>query len=233
MIKKPYLPRKESERVIWLNNFASKIGGYGPTFNITAGEIIVIVAMALIYSYIINLIEQSRTYTKKLTSFKNLLSFAPSGATLGTLPVLAPGVAPALTQAGIFTFISGIAQRIKGNTANYNAGVGNDLGIIGDETVFVPDDFKPAITCKSLPGYVKVDFLMHDIEAMEIFSNPVGGSDPTVWEKIATVHHSGFHDIRPLAVAGKPETRTYKARGILHDAEIGLFSDPAVVTFAG
>jgi hypothetical protein len=41
---------------------------------------------------------------------------------------------------------------------------------------------------------------------------------------------SPYVDNRPLLVAGKPETREYRAIYILHDAEIGNPSDEAVVT---
>jgi len=41
-----------------------------------------------------------------------------------------------------------------------------------------------------------------------------------------------YVDNRPLAVAGKPEIREYKAVFVQSDAEIGLFSDELVVNCA-
>ena len=69
----------------------------------------------------------SKAYTQQLTSFKNTLSFAPPGAVLGPEPVLVPPASPALTQAGIFTFIAGLVARIKAST-NYSPGIGEALG---------------------------------------------------------------------------------------------------------
>ena len=233
MKRKPYLPTREQERVIWLNTFASKLPGYAAMFNISAGDVIIVTAMALIYAYIIGLVVQSRQFIEDLTKFKNRLSFAPSGTTLGPLPVLTPGVAPVLTEAGIFTFIGGIVTGIKSKKSVYTEGIGEDLGIIGDDTTFIPDDYLPVLAGKAMPGSVKISFQKEGVEAMSIYSHPVGSTDPDEWEHLANDHHSPYHDTRALAVAGKPEVREYRARGVLSDVEIGQWSAVIKVTFSG
>ena len=96
MKKNPYLPKRESQRVTWLNTFSSQLAIHGATVGVTAAEIAMVSAMALIYAYIIGLIDLSKAYTQELTKFKNKLSFAQLGAVLGPLPALTPGAAPAL-----------------------------------------------------------------------------------------------------------------------------------------
>jgi len=233
MKKKPYLPTKEADRVIWINNFNDKIGTYAGTFNITAAELLVIAAMALIYTYMITLIAASRSFTKSLTKFKNVLSIAPNGTTLGVIPVFTPPVAPALTQAGIFTYIASIVARIKSNTASYTPTIGDDLRIIGEETIFVPDDYQANGKAKSMPGFVVIEFEKPHVEGMDIYSLPVGTSDLNFFEKIGTANHSPFHDTRPLLAAGKPENRYYKTRAIIHDEEIGHPSEVFTAIFNG
>ncbi len=233
MTTKYYLPRKEADRVIWLNNFASKIGTYAADFGISPGELLLIAMMALYYSYIIGLIQLSRTFTKALTSYKDVIAGGVTSTTVPAIPAFTPAVAPPITQTGIFTFIAGIVGRIKSNTTYYNTTVGDDLKIIGAETIFVPDDYKANGTCKAMEHYVEIDFVMTHLDAMDIYSNPIGGTDPTVWEKIGTVSHSGFHDLRPLANPGKPETRNYKTRGVIFDVEIGFSSDVFSVVYGG
>ncbi|HLG34481.1 MAG TPA: hypothetical protein VI757_06325, partial [Bacteroidia bacterium] len=66
-----------------------------------------------------------------------------------------------------------------------------------------------------------------------IYSHPVGSTDPDAWEHLANDHHSPYHDTRALAVAGKPEVREYRARGVLGDVEIGQWSAVIKVTFSG
>jgi hypothetical protein len=231
MRKKPYLPQQESERVTWLNNFAAKLPAHAATFGISPAEVTAVNDMAALYSYIINLIGQSKTFTQELTQFKNLLSIAPSGATLGALPAFTPAAAPPLTQAGIFTFIGGLVKRIKGTTASYTTAIGEDLGIIGDETTFDAANFQTALKGKSLPGSNEITFVKSATDGVNIYSHPVGNPDPNVWEKLAFDTSSPYNDTRPLAVAGIPENRKYRARGVINDAEIGQWSDILSLTF--
>ena len=66
-----------------------------------------------------------------------------------------------------------------------------------------------------------------------IFSHPIGNTNPDVWEKLAYNSSSPYNDTRPLAIAGIPENRKYRARGVINDTEIGQWSDILSVTFGG
>ena len=231
MKKKPYLPNREADRVTWLNNFASKIGVYATTFGIAPAEVLILKNMSVIYSYIINLMEQSKTYTQDLTQFKNTLSTAPPGTTLGILPVLSPAVAPPLTQSGIFTFVGGVVKRIKASIAVYTDAIGQDLGIVGDESTFDPLTYQTMLKGVSLPGSNEIIFSKNGVAGINIYSLPVGGTDANVWEKLAFDSSSPYNDTRPLAVAGVPENRKYRARGVINDQEIGQWSDILSLTF--
>jgi len=230
MKKKYYLPNKESERVTWLNNFSAKLPGYAAAFGITDGDRDKVIAMALLYAYIIGLIEKVDTYKQGLTAFKNTLSFAPSGTTLGEIPELDAGTPPALTEAGIFTFIGGIVQGIKAKKGVYTPAIGEELGIIGEETVFVENDYKPTFKGKSLPGNNEISFEKKGVAGQNIYSHPVGG-DQTVWVKIGYDSSSPYNDTRPPATPGTPENREYKGRGVINDVEIGQWSDVLTLTF--
>ncbi len=231
MRKKPYLPRTEANRIIWLNNFADKIDRYAATFGISSDEVTLIKKMAVLYAYIIQLIASSKAFTKSLTRFKNTLSIAPHGTTLGPIPVSTPDTAPELTPAGIFTYISGIVQRIKSNTVKYSPTIGNDLGIIGEETVFAADDYVANGTAVSKVTYVAIEFDKKNVDGMVIYSLPLGSSDVSLMEKIGTANYSPFHDTRPLMEPGKPENRYYQTHAIIHDAEIGHPSEPFSVVY--
>ncbi len=148
-MKKEYLPKREADRVGWLNNFSSIIGNYATTFGISPAEVATIGKMAAFYAYIYNLMIMVSTFSKNLTKFKNLLSIAPNGTTLGPMPTLTPPAAPGTSPAGIFTFISGIVGRIKSNTANYTEAIGYDLGIIGEEISFKEAEFKSVISAEA------------------------------------------------------------------------------------
>lgn len=232
-MKKNYLPRAASDRVLWLNNFSNKIGGYAALFGFTAAEVALIAKMATFYAYIIGLIEQVNTFSNNLVSFKNILSIAPNGTSLGPVPTVTIAAAPAVCPAGIFTYISGIVGRIKSNTTAYTDAIGKDLGIVGDEIVFKSTEFKPEISAKAQAGSVVINFTKKDLDGVNVYSHPVGGTDANVWEFLALDNHSPYHDTRPLAVAGQPEKRQYRVRGVYDGVETGLVSDTIEVVFEG
>ena len=176
MKKKPYLPTQAQARVTWLNNFAAKLPGYTTLFGISNGDRDKVIAMALFYAYIIGLIEKVDTFKQGLTAFKNTLSFAAPGTTLGEIPLLDAGTPPALTEAGIFTFIGGIVQGIKAKKGVYTPTIGEDLGIIGEETTFVENDYKTTLKGKSLPANNEISFSKEGVEGINLYSHPVGGN---------------------------------------------------------
>jgi hypothetical protein len=189
--------------------------------------------MAKHYEYIISLIDQQRTFAKQLTRYKNTLSIASYGTTLGNVPHFAPATTATTSPAGIFTYIGGLSQRIKGTTAAYSENIGKDLGIVGTEAVFKKDDYVPSIKAKAKVGMVEVRFSKKNVEGVNIYSHPVGSTDINVWVKLGFDGHPPFYDKRPLAVASQPEKRQYKLCGVINDEEIGQWSNVVEVVFAG
>ncbi|MFI5219669.1 MAG: hypothetical protein ACHQNT_09280 [Bacteroidia bacterium] len=225
-MKNHYLPDRDSDRVTWLNNFAAKLPAYNVLLGITAAELALVQAYALFYSYIIGLIELSKTYTENLTKFKNLLSRASLGSTLGPLPVLTPAAAPPAADAGIFTIISGFVARMKASQ-QYTEAIGEDLGIVGDESDFDELTYKPEIKAKSVPGGARVTFTKKGVDGIDFQSRPKGS---TAWEKLAFDSQSPYVDTRPPRTPGVPEEREYRGRGVISDVEIGEWSDIISVT---
>jgi hypothetical protein len=228
-MKKHYLPRPVPQRVIWLNTFATKLATHAATVGITPGEVSLVAAMAAFYAYIVSLIDLARTFTENLTEYRNLISNAPLNTTLTPVPALSPPVGPALPATiGIFTYISGLVQRIKGH-ADYNDAIGQDMGIIGDEqTPFDSANFKPKGEGKAQIGYVNIKFEKSQCDSMHIYT-----WNGTAFVYLANDTESPYHDTRPLTEPGQPESRQFQLRGVLHDVEIGIPGDTITVTFAG
>lgn len=218
------------DRVTWLNNFASKIGGYAATFGITPGEVAMIAAFAAMYAYIVGLIETVDTFKQNLTKYKDKLSIATSGSPLGAPPKVIIPVAPTTVDAGIFTIIGGIVQRIKGYKNAYTTGIGEDLGIVGDESSFDPNTFTPEFKGTATPDGAKLVFKKDESEGVNIYSRMAGAAEFTF---LARDTESPYIDNRPLAEAGKPEVREFRCRAVLNDVEIGNFSDVVRVTVGG
>jgi len=146
---------------------------------------------------------------------------------------LTPAVAPPLTQAGIFTFISGIVGRIKSNTANYTENIGKELGIVGEEIVFKEADFKSVISAEAKKDFVVVNFTKKGVDGVNVYSHPIGSNDANAWEKLGMDNHPPYYDSRPLANVGQPEIRAYKVMGVINDEEVGDWSNIATATYTG
>ncbi|HLG33582.1 MAG TPA: hypothetical protein VI757_01770, partial [Bacteroidia bacterium] len=195
MKKKPYLPRREGDRVTWLNTFAAKLAVHAATFGITPLEVAMVAAFALMYAYIIGLQELVKTFKQDLTDYKKTLSRASIGSPLGAPPTLTIPVAPATVQAGIFTVIAGLVKRIKGKTDVYTVNICEDLGIIGDEDDFVPDTFVPEFKGKIMPEGPKLEFGKDQTDGVHIYTSLKGVAE---WNYLATDTESPYIDTRAL-----------------------------------
>jgi hypothetical protein len=118
-----------------------------------------------------------------------------------------------------------LAQRIKKSTA-YTMMLGDQLGIEGPEDSIDMTQQKPTLnTVAKAAGVVEVDFNKMSAEGVHIYGMRDGETGFTL---LASETHAAYVDNRPLLVAGKPETRQYKAVFFLGKSEIGLESDVAV-----
>lgn len=227
MSKKHYLPSKMSERVLWLNNFSAKIGDYSAGFGISSGEVTQIEQYAGFYDWLVNYLEQLRSFTQEATAFKNRASDAPVTEPLGVLPPFSPTPgSPPLgfpTNAGVFPYIIGIVKRIKALTTLYTPAIGEDLGIIGDESTFDPTIAKPVLKVIFTANHVRISF-DHPVEVagVRIYSQRPGEAD---FSFLADDTNSPYDDNRPNQGAGQAETRKYKAFFIIDSQVLGLVSD--------
>ena len=119
-----------------------------------------------------------------------------------------------------------LAQRIKKSTA-YTDVIGKQLNIIGAEDTTDMTQEQPTLfaTVKA-GGVVEIDFNKMDAEGVHIYGMRDG---ETGFSYLASETHAAYVDNRPLLVAGKPETRQYKAVFFIGKSEIGL---PSAVVIA-
>ena len=111
-----------------------------------------------------------------------------------------------------------LAQRIK-KSIGYTPVIGDQLQLEGAEDSVDVTQKKPAVTTNPKLGGV--------VEGVHIFSQRDGDAG---FGYLASETHSPYIDNRPLLVAGKPETRQYKAVFFLGKSEIGLPSDVVPAT---
>lgn len=230
MASENYLPRRDSDRVTWFNNFDSKFGGYASLLGFTSDEVTGISKDAAMFAYCVGQVVLFKTEKQERVKFKNLVSNGAIGIPIGDFPSVPTIPAPPeAVPAGIFKRLAKTVQRIK-NHPKYNDIIGKDLGIIGAEDIFDEDTYKTKLTAEVFPGFVRISFTKGNVEAVNIYCRLDG---ETQWVFLATDHHSPYNDTRPLADPNTPETREYMGMGVIDDEEIGQPSDIVSVVFGG
>jgi len=225
-----YLPDRDSEKVIWLNNFNSKFSGYATLLGFTSEDVGQINDDTAMFAYCVGQVAFFKTEKQEVVKYKNLVSNGAIGTPTGDFPSLPPIPAPPdVVPAGVFKRLAKTVQRIK-NHPQYTEAIGKDLGIIGAEDTFDEDAYKTELTAEVFPGYVRVSFVKGNVEAVNIYSCLKG---ETQWVLLAKDFHSPYNDTRPLADPTTPETREYVGRGVIDDEEIGQLSNIASAVFGG
>ncbi|MFI5218502.1 MAG: hypothetical protein ACHQNT_03355 [Bacteroidia bacterium] len=205
MSKKYYLPRSENDLVNWLKNYKLKLATHGATLGLTAAEI---------------------------TAQQNLCDAMIAEIELNFQVQRDAQEQTAVKDARLNTDLPLVQQRVANmkTNSNYTTAIGEDLGVIGDETRFDQVNYKPEFKAQTFPGQVKLDFAKKGVQGIKFFSRNKGAP---VWEFLALDTRTPYVDTRPLADPSKPETREYMGVGVINDEQVGQQSDIVTVVFGG
>lgn len=205
MAKSDYVPVREPELLLWLQNFSTKIAPQGPVLGLTAAQITDLQDLCAKLSDSITKAEQSKRDAQEITNAKNALKS---------------------------NTLSNMRLSIKNmkSTVAYTEAIGEDLGIVGSEQPFDPATFKTTLKARTFPGYVNIEFLKGKSDGVNIYGRLKGAAN---WTFLARDTASPYNDTRPLTTPNTPETREYMAIGVLDDQQIGQQSDVVEVTFGG
>jgi hypothetical protein len=226
-MKKPYLPRSESELVQWLANFSNKLPTHGSLLSLTAAEISAAQDDCNLLRYLIaDVLPQRRTELQELTNYKDLIKDGPLGTPNTPLPSMAPlPPAPPVVAPGVIPRLRALVQRIK-NHPNYTTAIGEDLGVEGAETL--QPIGTPTFKAIALPNHqVKLEWKKGNSDGVYIESQR--GSE-TTWNLLAVDRFSPYIDTRPPLVAGQVETRRYRMRYLEEDTPASPWSDIVTIS---
>jgi len=203
MPRNDYLPKSDSDLVVWHDRFKTAATGIGATLGIFA----------------VDLTEVGNDNTA-LRNRVNASATATAAAQQAARD-------RQTTRKTVEDNIRRLARRLKAHK-NYTAALGEQLGIEGAEDTTDLTTAKPKLTAVAkLGGQVELQFSKSKADGVNLYSQRDGDGGMTF---LARDTHSPYVDKRPLLVAGKPEVRHYKAVYIYNDAEIGQPSDVVVVT---
>ena len=228
-MKKSFLPRTENERLLWMENFASKLPTYSPKYNIDGADQHDMADSNAYYSHWIFATNQFKEYLSKLVQFKNDLANDKNAVSLEPVLPTLPAAPPAVTP-GIFGRASAIALRIK-NHKDYTEADGNDLGIEG-ETAAEPDinTLKPTITLRLVSGgSPEIGWVRGIADGIDILVDRGNG----VWTFLTTDTIPNYIDTAPLPAAGASAVWKYRCIYRVGDAQAGQWSDIVSITVTG
>jgi hypothetical protein len=119
-----------------------------------------------------------------------------------------------------------LAKRVFGHRA-YTEQKGIRLGLIGAEDATDMTQAQPVLVGTALgKGQSEIAFNKLQADGVNLYYKD--GADN--WVFLARDTQSPYIDNRPLAVANKPEMRTYRAKFVISDQEVGYESDAITVT---
>ncbi|MCU0432394.1 MAG: hypothetical protein MUC87_02940 [Bacteroidia bacterium] len=216
-----YLPTSDTDRVVWLNNFSNRLGQYRQALGMTTAEVNSYVADAAMLAYVIQLYDASSQYTQALSSIKRNLRSSSQQVAMPSLPVLPNiGSAPASVNSGIFNRLSQLVARIKVHAA-YTTAMGQDLGIIAPVVPFDPNTMQPNLSIRLESGYPKIKWNKGMADGTKIY---VDRNDNLGFVLLKQTVKNTLLDTQALPPNTYSVTWAYKARFMLDDDEVGLFS---------
>ncbi|MBI5387314.1 MAG: hypothetical protein HZA90_21850 [Verrucomicrobia bacterium] len=228
MAKPHYLPPKDQDRVVWLNNFAGKLPTHKVTVGLADADVVSAQADAAAWQWIVGWNEAMRTRAQTVTAYKNQLRNGPAGA--ATAPPAAPeyAAAPLNVAPDLFGRIGMLVQRIKNHPA-YTEVIGQDLGIVAAQVIEDPQSAKPVLIVSLVDGgHVNVGWKKGSLDGIRLEVDRGTG-----WQFLAVDTNPDYTDNAPLPPVGQSAIWKYRGIYLLGDDPVGQWSDAASVAVMG
>jgi len=217
MAAQHWYPTRTSELPAWHTNFKTEATASGTTLGLTAGNAQISLDGTAV-AQVINYAEAVDAFRQEVTAFKdNLLEGDPLG------PVPTEPAAPANitladgTLPGIEARTRSFAAIIKASP-NYTTAVGEAYGIVGSGGALATPELKAAASPGTSHVTLKIAKGGYSVIAIDMRR---GGGD---WTQIGVSQTATFSDTTAALVAGQPETREYRAQGMVQNARVGDLS---------
>ncbi|MBK8442272.1 MAG: hypothetical protein IPL35_02155 [Sphingobacteriales bacterium] len=228
MSKISFIPRIDSEKDLWLKNFAQKLNGYTAKYGITAAEVSDMQAAALQFSYWLDYRNKAEEYVRKVIEYKNeVRDGIAAGASASPVPTPPPTTAaPPVVLPGVFKRAASIGKRIKSHIA-YTIADGNDLGLEGTQSSDNgSSDFRPLLKVRlGAGGQPEVQWKKENHQGIQIYADRGEGKG---YEYAATDLNPHYLDAHPLPLKGG--VWKYKAIYIQNDHPVGQWSDEVSIS---
>jgi hypothetical protein len=221
------VPISETDLIPWLTNFGPKLSNYAATLGLAPTDVTATQTDIGYLIYLINVRVPSERQTLAATvEYKNFIKDGDAAAPLpATLPgTVAPPAYPAAILPGALVRLRKLVQNIK-TRPGYTETIGLDLGIITSDDSTAPQVPTLALV-SAVAGSVTFNWNKSGWTGVKFQSRTNGGA----WIDLGVDLYSPFVDTRPLASAGLPETREYRAAYLDGDTVLSGSSQIVQVT---
>ena len=197
MAQQDYIPGKEGKLMLWLVNYKAKLAEYKEVLKISDEDF-----------------KAQNNFVEALIKSLNDNTSAQQAAQQARTDLN--------TQKS--TSVGGIrknAQQIKKKN-EYNNGIGEKLGIVGDENSIDIENSKPVLTAKKVENGWRLSFNLHGFfDAVKIYRQR-----PNETQKFIAVDHSSPY----IDTDAQVNATSYTAYFLMGDETVGLESDPVVIS---
>jgi hypothetical protein len=168
-------------------------------------------------------------YEQNWTAFKNQLRDGGGGSADWPFNPALPQPMPPGVSPGIIKRLSALAAQIKTNS-NYTEAIGMDCWLIGSKQIIDPSTWKPVLSIQLQAGHPIILWTKGKAAALEIWVER-GVDSPFTRLTINTEPNTT--DTWPLPAPGTSAMWKYKAIYLLHDEQVGQWSDVLSVSVGG
>ena len=225
--KKPYMPRTDNDKAIWLANFVEKLKLYDVALSISPATITQLETDRDIFVGALVLVEQLKDSLEGVTAFKNNLRDGGDSLVAPSIPVMPP--LPPTIQNDIFGRVRKLVRVIKGNP-NYSESIGDSLRIIGEDTPDPSGTWKPILSVTFQASVPTLKWKKGKSNGIKLW---VDRGDGQGFRFLVINTKAAYTDTHPLPPAGQTALWKYQAVYLVKDEEVGLISDILDVTVTG
>jgi hypothetical protein len=210
MATQPYFPRKQADRIVWLNHYMNKIRLHGPALGLGEPEIADTLKDIRYYVWVVGTWNPAiQQKALEATEYVDNLGSGNGGAVIPLPAGVGFEGIPEARPPGVLSRLFNQVARAK-RAKGYTDSIGQDLGIIGSPDtsthsypeVSIGVQMGAACQCAAI-GFTKYG---HDGVWIECRRN---GGD---WEYLAIWTQKPYIDERPLLDGATAETREYRLR---------------------
>ena len=228
MTTSSYMPGTDNGKADLLDHLANTLTTPAPLLMISDEDVASLKIDALAFRYSLLTLGEIQASSQCWGADKNNLRDGGNGS--GEWPFIPTLPQPIATPVspGIILRLSALVARIKASK-NHTEAIGKDLWIVVSKQIIDPTTWKPALGIKIQAGHPIILWTKGNAAAIEIWVDRGDGH----FSQLAINTEPNTTDNWPLPPAGTSAMWRYKAIYLLHDEQVGQWSDVISVSVGG